>query len=84
MNSDLERSRRGAIAGVLIAVGGRGMVGVLSNRVDRDDLKAGDHIYTWRAAYIYAHHGTPLLLFPIIALLSNRRATKFGSHFERY
>lgn len=33
------------------------MVGVLSNRVDRDDLKAGDHIYTWRAAYIYAHHG---------------------------
>ncbi|KAJ1257884.1 hypothetical protein BS78_10G030200 [Paspalum vaginatum] len=33
------------------------MVGVLSNRVDREDVKAGDHIYSWRAAYIYAHHG---------------------------
>jgi hypothetical protein len=51
------------------------MVGVLSNRVDRDDLKAGDHIYTWRAAYIYAHHGTtPLLLFPITALLSKSKS----------
>jgi len=58
------------------------MVGVLSNRVDRDDLKAGDHIYTWRAAYIYAHHGTLPLLFPFIGLVSNRSATRFGSHFE--
>ena len=33
--------------------------GVLSNRVDREDLAAGDHIYSWRAAYLYAHHGTP-------------------------
>ncbi|GJN38280.1 hypothetical protein PR202_gb27308 [Eleusine coracana subsp. coracana] len=33
------------------------MVGVLSNRVDRQDVKAGDHIYSWRTAYIYAHHG---------------------------
>jgi len=31
--------------------------GVLSNRVDREDLAAGDHIYSWRAAYLYAHHG---------------------------
>ena len=75
-------SRRGAIAGGLIVIGGRGMVGVLSNRVDRDDLKAGDHIYTWRAAYIYAHQGTLPLLFPFIGLVSNRSATRFGSHFE--
>ncbi|KAL6630712.1 hypothetical protein ACP70R_028563 [Stipagrostis hirtigluma subsp. patula] len=33
------------------------MVGVLSNRVDREDVKPGDHIYSWRTAYIYAHHG---------------------------
>uniref|UniRef100_A0A0D9ZX74 LRAT domain-containing protein n=1 Tax=Oryza glumipatula TaxID=40148 RepID=A0A0D9ZX74_9ORYZ len=33
------------------------MVGVLSNRVDRLDLAAGDHIYSWRTAYLYAHHG---------------------------
>ncbi|KAK3015830.1 hypothetical protein RJ639_006007 [Escallonia herrerae] len=26
------------------------------NRVDRDSLKPGDHIYSWRTAYIYAHH----------------------------
>ncbi|KAL2499119.1 NC domain-containing protein-related [Abeliophyllum distichum] len=33
------------------------MVGVLSNKIQRDDLKPGDHIYSWRHSYIYAHHG---------------------------
>ncbi|GMH22996.1 hypothetical protein Nepgr_024839 [Nepenthes gracilis] len=32
-------------------------MGLFSNRVDRGTLKPGDHIYSWRAAYIYAHHG---------------------------
>ncbi|XP_059646584.1 protein LEAD-SENSITIVE 1-like [Cornus florida] len=32
-------------------------MGLLSNRVDRASLKPGDHIYSWRTAYIYAHHG---------------------------
>ncbi|KAL2554178.1 NC domain-containing protein-related [Forsythia ovata] len=32
-------------------------MGLLSNRVERSSLKPGDHIYSWRAAYIYAHHG---------------------------
>ncbi|KAJ8633625.1 hypothetical protein MRB53_026961 [Persea americana] len=32
-------------------------MGVLSNRVDRAQIKAGDHIYSWRAAYTYSHHG---------------------------
>ncbi|XVE72034.1 hypothetical protein DITRI_Ditri11bG0006300 [Diplodiscus trichospermus] len=32
-------------------------MGVLSNRVSREELKPGDHIYSWRHAYIYAHHG---------------------------
>ncbi|XP_059462832.1 protein LEAD-SENSITIVE 1 [Corylus avellana] len=32
-------------------------MGLLSNRVDRGSLKPGDHIYSWRSAYIYAHHG---------------------------
>ncbi|KAL8201625.1 hypothetical protein R6Q57_010772 [Mikania cordata] len=32
-------------------------MGVLSNRLDRGSLKLGDHIYSWRTAYIYAHHG---------------------------
>ncbi|EOY03074.1 NC domain-containing protein-related [Theobroma cacao] len=32
-------------------------MGVLSNRISREELKPGDHIYSWRHAYIYAHHG---------------------------
>ncbi|KAG9155217.1 hypothetical protein Leryth_027088 [Lithospermum erythrorhizon] len=32
-------------------------MGLLSNRIDPSSLKAGDHIYSWRTAYIYAHHG---------------------------
>ncbi|KAL5811951.1 hypothetical protein ACOSQ3_026901 [Xanthoceras sorbifolium] len=32
-------------------------MGVLSNKIDREQLKLGDHIYSWRLAYVYAHHG---------------------------
>ncbi|KAG6498298.1 protein LEAD-SENSITIVE 1-like [Zingiber officinale] len=32
-------------------------MGLLSNKVERAEIKAGDHIYTWRAVYAYAHHG---------------------------
>lgn len=32
-------------------------MGLLSNRVDREELQAGDHIYSWRKYYSYAHHG---------------------------
>lgn len=32
-------------------------MGVFSNMVEPSDLKPGDHIYSWRTAYIYAHHG---------------------------
>jgi len=32
-------------------------------RVTRESLKPGDHIYSWRTAYIYAHHGSPSSLF---------------------
>ncbi|KAF8379976.1 hypothetical protein HHK36_027443 [Tetracentron sinense] len=31
-------------------------MGLLSNRVEKTQIKAGDHIYTWRAVYTYAHH----------------------------
>uniref|UniRef100_A0A1D1XYE5 Lecithin retinol acyltransferase n=1 Tax=Anthurium amnicola TaxID=1678845 RepID=A0A1D1XYE5_9ARAE len=33
------------------------MMGVLSNKIDREQLRPGDHIYSWRKGYIYAHHG---------------------------
>ncbi|KAL9355158.1 hypothetical protein Peur_053128 [Populus x canadensis] len=32
-------------------------MGLLSNKIDREVLKPGDHIYSWRNAYLYAHHG---------------------------
>ncbi|XP_059456585.1 protein LEAD-SENSITIVE 1-like [Corylus avellana] len=32
-------------------------MGVLINRVERSEIKPGDHIYTYRAAYTYSHHG---------------------------
>ncbi|CAH8317032.1 unnamed protein product [Eruca vesicaria subsp. sativa] len=31
-------------------------MGLFSNKISRDELKAGDHIYSWRS-YIYTHHG---------------------------
>ncbi|KAK6127534.1 hypothetical protein DH2020_038737 [Rehmannia glutinosa] len=34
------------------------MVGVLSNKIGRDELKPGDHIYSWRHSYLYAHHAS--------------------------
>ena len=27
------------------------------DRIGKESLKAGDHIYSWRAAWVYAHHG---------------------------
>ncbi|KAL6543386.1 hypothetical protein OROHE_010906 [Orobanche hederae] len=33
------------------------MVGVLSNKIGKAELKPGDHIYSWRHSYLYAHHG---------------------------
>ncbi|KAL7189167.1 hypothetical protein ACSBR1_038937 [Camellia fascicularis] len=32
-------------------------MGFLSQKIERRELVAGDHIYTWRAAFIYSHHG---------------------------
>ncbi|KAL6619160.1 hypothetical protein ACP70R_034299 [Stipagrostis hirtigluma subsp. patula] len=32
-------------------------MGLISNRTGKESLKAGDHIYSWRAAWVYAHHG---------------------------
>lgn len=32
-------------------------MGLLSNRVERSEVRPGDHIYTWRAVYAYSHHG---------------------------
>jgi hypothetical protein len=36
---------------------GKMIMGVLSNRVTKAQVQPGDHIYSWRSAYTYAHHG---------------------------
>ncbi|GMH17313.1 hypothetical protein Nepgr_019154 [Nepenthes gracilis] len=32
-------------------------MGLLSHRVGRNEIKPGDHIYTWRTVFTYSHHG---------------------------
>lgn len=32
-------------------------MGLLSHKVEKTEIAAGDHIYTWRAAFAYSHHG---------------------------
>eukprot|EP01018_Ginkgo_biloba_P038078 Gb_07412 [translate_table: standard] len=32
-------------------------MGLFPNKIDREDLKARDYIYSWRSTYIDAHHG---------------------------
>ncbi|GAB2271835.1 hypothetical protein Dimus_006667 [Dionaea muscipula] len=32
-------------------------MGLISHRVERNEIKPGDHIYTWRAVFTYSHHG---------------------------
>lgn len=33
-------------------------MGLLTNRVERSEIKPGDHIYTYRAVFAYSHHGS--------------------------
>jgi hypothetical protein len=37
-------------------------MGLLTNRVERSEIKPGDHIYTYRAIFTYSHHGLSLSL----------------------
>jgi hypothetical protein len=40
------------------------------NRIGKESLEAGDHIYSWRAAWAYAHHGAKTFLCSSPSLLS--------------
>ncbi|CAJ2640592.1 unnamed protein product [Trifolium pratense] len=43
-------------------------MGMFSNKIDRKQLKPGDHVYSWRQGYLYAHHdGTETLLDRLVA-----------------
>ncbi|EPS62196.1 hypothetical protein M569_12596, partial [Genlisea aurea] len=47
------------------------------SRIDRKSLKPGDHIYSWRSAYIYAHHGIYMGDERVIHF--TRRGQEFGT-----
>ncbi|KAF3434453.1 hypothetical protein FNV43_RR25556 [Rhamnella rubrinervis] len=32
-------------------------MGLMSSKIGREEVKPGDHIYTWRSGYTYSHHG---------------------------
>ncbi|KAL3825269.1 hypothetical protein ACJIZ3_021298 [Penstemon smallii] len=32
-------------------------MGFLTHKLERSEIAAGDHIYSWRTAFIYSHHG---------------------------
>ncbi|KAF3433293.1 hypothetical protein FNV43_RR24395 [Rhamnella rubrinervis] len=32
-------------------------MGLMSSKIEREKLRPGDHIYTWRNGYSYSHHG---------------------------
>ncbi|XP_031738910.1 uncharacterized protein LOC105435078 [Cucumis sativus] len=54
----------------------RVQMGIWSNRVDKCKIKPGAHIYSYRAAYAYSHHGTflPLSKFDILHVEHNFQA----------
>jgi hypothetical protein len=41
----------------------KGKMGLLINRVERREIKPGDHIYTYRTAFTYSHHGLCVCVF---------------------
>lgn len=38
-------------------------MGLITNRVDINEIKPGDHIYTYRAVFAYSHHGYYFFIF---------------------
>ena len=44
---------------------------VVSNKIDRENLKPGDHIYSWSVAYAYSHHGALPFLPLFLSLYSS-------------
>ncbi|MFS8009851.1 hypothetical protein Hanom_Chr14g01290221 [Helianthus anomalus] len=41
---------------------------ILSNKIDKSQLKPGDHIYSWRTDWLYAHHGIFFLFIYFISI----------------
>ncbi|KAJ3692728.1 hypothetical protein LUZ60_011823 [Juncus effusus] len=56
-------------------------MGILSNRVERSEIKAGDHIYTWRAVYTYSHHGIYVGGSKVVHFTRKKETNSNGSNF---
>lgn len=52
-----ETSSASSISLLLMKSFAQSATGLVSNRIPRHALQPGDHIYTWRFAYSYSHHG---------------------------
>ncbi|KAL0751468.1 hypothetical protein Bca101_033471 [Brassica carinata] len=52
-------------------------MGLFSNKISRDELKAGDHIYSWRS-YIYSHHGFHLSSLSLYPHFRDRKVIHFN------
>ncbi|KAL5570882.1 hypothetical protein UlMin_020479 [Ulmus minor] len=59
-------------------------MGVLSNKITRDQLKAGDHIYSWRQAYFYSHHGIYVGEEKVIHFTQGQKETGKGTKSSQY
>ncbi|XP_010534664.1 PREDICTED: uncharacterized protein LOC104810164 [Tarenaya hassleriana] len=58
-------------------------MGLFSNRIDEASLKPGDHIYSWRAAYLYAHHGIYVGDNTVIHFTRNGQEVSLGTALDR-
>ncbi|KAL5573942.1 hypothetical protein UlMin_023539, partial [Ulmus minor] len=59
-------------------------MGVLSNKITRDQLKPGDHIYSWRQAYLYSHHGIYVGEEKVIHFTQGQEETEKGTKSSQY
>ncbi|KAL7111107.1 hypothetical protein ACP275_05G067200 [Erythranthe tilingii] len=57
-------------------------MGLISHRVKRGDLKAGDHIYTWRNLFTYSHHGIYVGENKVVHFTLDQGSSSFGISFS--
>ncbi|XP_028798073.1 uncharacterized protein LOC114753726 [Neltuma alba] len=53
-------------------------------RIDREELKPGDHIYSWREAHIYAHHGIYVGEGMVINFTTGGQESGPGTFWDRF
>lgn len=54
-------------------------MGFLSNKIERNKIKPGDHIYTYRAVFAYSHHGIYVGGNKVVHFTSDPKKSCFAS-----